>query len=602
MGELLQGWKRSGYCAEPTEAQIGETLTLMGWVDNRRDLGGLIFIELRDRTGVMQIVFDESENAADVFQQAESIRSEFVLAVRGKLVKRDAETINPRLSTGTIELRASELKILSKSETPPFAIADDVGTQESLRLKYRYLDLRRPDMQRVLMTRHRIAKIARDYYDQNGFVEIETPMLGKSTPEGARDYLVPSRVHPGEFYALPQSPQQFKQLLMLSGFDRYFQIAKCFRDEDLRADRQPEFTQIDLEMSFVDEDDVMTINEGFMQKVFKEVLDVDISLPLPRMPYQEAMDRFGSDKPDTRFGLELVDVSDIAKEVEFQVFSGALKSGGSVRAINAKNTVDRLARREIDALVEYVKQYRAKGLAWISITADGQLKSAITKFMTEDQIQAIIQRCDGQPNDTLFFVADGDDSVVYAALGALRLELARKFELIDQNRWDLLWVTDFPLLEYSPEEKRYVAMHHPFTSAKDEDLHLLANDPGAVRAKAYDIVLNGNELGGGSIRIHTPDMQAKMFELLGFTDEQAKEQFGFLMNAFQYGAPPHGGLAFGLDRLVMLLTGATSIRDVIAFPKIQNASDPMTEAPSGVDRKQLKELSIKIDLPEESKS
>ena len=601
MGELLQGWKRSSYCAEPTEAQIGETLTLMGWVDNRRDLGGLIFIELRDRTGVMQIVFDESENDADVFKQAESIRSEFVLAVRGKLIKRDDETINPRLSTGTIELRASELKILSRSETPPFAIADDVGTQESLRLKYRYLDLRRPDMQRVLMTRHRIAKIARDYYDQNGFVEIETPLLGKSTPEGARDYLVPSRVHPGEFYALPQSPQQFKQLLMLSGFDRYFQIAKCFRDEDLRADRQPEFTQIDLEMSFVDEDDVMAVNEGFMQKVFKDILHIDIALPLPRMPYKEAMDRFGSDKPDTRFGLELIDVSDIAKEVEFQVFSGALKSGGSVRAINAKDTVDKLARREIDALVEYVKQYRAKGLAWISITADGQIKSAITKFMTEEQIQAIIARCDGQPNDTLFFVADGDDSVVYAALGALRLELARKFDLIDQNRWDLLWVTDFPLLEYSPEEKRYVAMHHPFTSAKDEDLSLLDQNPGAVRAKAYDIVLNGNELGGGSIRIHTPEMQAKMFELLGFTKEQAEEQFGFLMNAFQYGAPPHGGLAFGLDRLVMLLTGATSIRDVIAFPKIQNASDPMTEAPSAVDRKQLRELSIKVDLPEENK-
>lgn len=598
MSELLQGWKRSCYCVEAVEAKIGDTLTLMGWIDSRRDLGGLIFIELRDRTGVIQIVFDESENAANVFKQAESLRSEFVIAVRGTLVKRDEETINPKLPTGMLELRITELKILSKSETPPFMITDEVTTQESLRLKYRYLDLRRPDMQRVLMMRHRITKLARDYYDQQGFIEIETPILGKSTPEGARDYLVPSRVHPGEFYALPQSPQQFKQLLMLSGFDRYMQIAKCFRDEDLRADRQPEFTQIDLEMSFVEEDDVMEINEGLMRKIFKDVMDIDIEPSIPRLTYKEAMDRFGSDKPDTRFGLELIDVSDIAQEVEFQVFSGALKSGGSVRAINAKNTVDKLARREIDALVEHVKTYRAKGLAWISITSDGQLKSAITKFMTEEQTQAIIERCGGQPNDTLFFVADGDDSVVYAALGALRLELARKFDLIDPTRWDLLWVTDFPLLEYSPEEKRYVAMHHPFTAPKDEDLHLLDSDPGKVRAKAYDIVLNGNELGGGSIRIHTPEMQAKMFELLGFTPEEAEEQFGFLINAFEYGAPPHGGLAFGLDRIVMLLTGASSIRDVIAFPKTQNASDPMTEAPSPVAKKQLRELSIQVDIPE----
>lgn len=599
MSELLQGWKRTHYCAEPTEKQIGETITLMGWVDSRRDLGGLIFIELRDRTGVMQVVFDESEHALDIFKMAESLRSEFVIGVRGKLIKRSEDTINTRSQTGTIELRVEELKIFSKSETPPFMISDDVATQEALRLKYRYLDLRRPDMQRVLAMRHRITKIARDYYDQQGFIEIETPILGKSTPEGARDYLVPSRVHPGEFYALPQSPQQFKQLLMLSGFDRYMQIAKCFRDEDLRADRQPEFTQIDLEMSFVEEDDIMTINEGFIQTVFHDVLGVEVSLPLPRIPYKEAMERFGSDKPDTRFGLELIDISDIAKDVDFQVFSGALKGGGSVRAINAKDTVDKLARREIDALVEYAKTYHAKGLAWISLTKEGDIKSAITKFMTDDQVKAIIERCGGQPNDTLFFVADGDDSVVFSALGALRLELARKFNLIDENRWDLLWVTDFPLLEYSPEEKRYVAMHHPFTAPKDEDLSLLESDPSKVRAKAYDIVLNGNELGGGSIRIHTPEMQSKMFELLGFTKEQAEEQFGFLINAFEYGAPPHGGLAFGLDRIVMLMTGASSIRDVIAFPKTQNASDAMTDAPSEVATKQLRELSIKVNKAEE---
>lgn len=599
MGEFLQGWKRTKLCAEFSEQNLGQKVTLMGWTDGRRDFGGLIFVDLRDRSGLMQVVFDESKIDATMFEKAGTIRNEFVLAVRGEIVLRDESTINPKLPTGTIEVRAIELKILSKSETPPFMISDEVETQELLRLKYRYLDLRRPFMQKSMMLRHKICKLARDYYDNNGFIEIETPILCKSTPEGARDYLVPSRVHPGSFFALPQSPQIFKQLLMLSGFDRYMQIAKCFRDEDLRADRQPEFTQIDLEMSFVEQEDVMTINEGFMAKLFKDVMDIEVPLPLPRLTYREAMDRFGSDKPDTRFGLELVDISDLAAEVDFNVFTGAIKNGGSVRVINAKNTVDKLARREIDALVDYVKQYRAKGMAWISITPDG-LKSAITKFMTEEQVQAIIERCGGEVNDTLFFVADSSNDVVFASLGALRLRLAEKFDLIDKTKWDLLWVYDFPLLEYSPEEKRFVAMHHPFTCPKDEDMHLLESDPGAVRAKAYDIVLNGNEIGGGSIRIHTPELQSRMFELLGFTPEEAKERFGFLLTAFQYGAPPHGGLAFGLDRLAMLLADANSIRDVVAFPKIQNASDPMSEAPGAVDQKQLDELCIALNLPSES--
>ena len=596
MAELLQGWKRSAYCAEPQATQIGSELTLMGWVAKRRDLGALIFVDLRDRSGIMQVVFDEGKLPKEVFDRAQTIRSEFVLAVRGTLVPRGEDTVNPALPTGHIEIRIEDFKILSTSQTPPFLIEDGNETQELTRLKYRYLDLRRPEMQKNMMLRHRIAKSARDYFDRNGFLEMETPILCKSTPEGARDYLVPSRVHPGEFYALPQSPQIYKQLLMLSGFDRYVQIAKCFRDEDLRADRQPEFTQIDLEMSFVDEEDVMEVTEGFIRELFADVMDVALD-PLPRMTYREAMDRFGSDKPDTRFGWELINISDLVADVEFQVFRGALAGGGSVRVINAKDTVDKLPRRDIDKLVDFVKQYRAKGLAWISVTPDG-LKSSITKFMTEDQIQAILERCGAEVNDTLFFVADADEDIVFAGLGALRLELARKFDLIPEGLWNWLWITDFPAFEYNADEKRHVAKHHPFTSPKDEDIDKLERDPGAVRAKAYDIVLNGVEIGGGSVRIHNQQLQERMFRALGFSDEQANEQFGFLLQAFRYGAPPHGGLAIGLDRLATMMCGGSSIRDVIAFPKIQNASDPMVQAPSAVSSAQLHELNIQLDTEE----
>lgn len=592
MGEFLGDWKRTALCAEFTTDDIDREVTLMGWADTRRDLGGLVFVDLRDRSGIMQVVFDESMFEGD-FDQVSSIRSEFVLAVKGKIVKRSEDTVNPKLPTGLIEVKVRELKILSKAETPPFEIEDGSKVREELRLKYRYLDLRRPEMQKNLILRNKIANSARAYLTENGFLDIETPMLQKSTPEGARDYLVPSRIHPGCFYALPQSPQLFKQILMISGYDRYFQITKCFRDEDLRADRQPEFTQIDTEMSFVDADDVMAVHEGLLQRVFKDVLDINIELPLKRLSYQEALDRFGSDKPDTRFGLELKDVSDIVAGSEFKVFSSVVKNGGSVRAINAKGCANILARREIDALVEFVKIYGAKGMAWISIREDG-LNSPITKFMTQEEIDGIMERLDGKVGDILFFVGD-KNSVVYDSLGALRLKLAEKLNLIEDNTWDLLWVTEFPLFEYSEEEKRYVAKHHPFTSPMDEDIDKVTSDPEHARAKAYDIVLNGNEIGGGSIRIHSTELQEKMFEALGFSKEDAWERFGFLLEALKYGTPPHGGLAYGLDRLAMLMAGVESIRDVIAFPKVQNASDLMSKAPDTVDRKQLRELHIKVD-------
>jgi aspartyl-tRNA synthetase len=592
MGESIYGLKRTHRCAELDLKNIGEIVTVMGWAHKRRDLGGVIFVDLRDRSGLLQVVFNTSLNE-DIFKKAETIRSEYVLALVGKVVKRDPETINPKLKTGEIEVIVHELRILSKSETPPVYIEEDSDVNESVRLKYRYLDLRRPDMQRNLILRHRVAKIARDYYDDNGFLEIETPMLTKSTPEGARDYLVPSRVHPGKFYALPQSPQLFKQLLMVSGFDRYFQIVKCFRDEDLRADRQPEFTQIDIEMSYVNVDEVLTINEGFIKKEFKDVLDIELETPFIRMPYQEAMDRFGSDKPDTRFGLELVNISDIVENCGFKVFTDAIKKGGSVRTINAKGCGAKFSRREIDSLVEYVKTYKAKGMAWIAVE-ENELKSAITKFLAEDEVNNILKRVEAEPGDLICFIADKNE-VVYDALGALRLELARRLDMLNKNEFKFLWVTEFPLLEYDGEEKRWVAKHHPFTSPMDEDLQYLDTDPGKVRSKAYDIILNGVEVGGGSIRIHSQELQSKIFSLLGFSQEEAWERFGFLLEAFKYGTPPHGGMAYGLDRLVMLMAGKSSIRDVIAFPKVQNASCPMTNAPDIVEGKQLKELHIKTE-------
>lgn len=586
----MTGLKRTCLCAEPTSADVGKELTLMGWVDTIRNHGGINFVVLRDISGIIQIVFD-AENP-ELAERADRLGREYVIAVKGILRKRSEDTVNPKLKTGEIELRVNELRVLNASETPPFMIDDDVDVNEEMRLKYRYLDLRRPAMQKNLKLRHRVTQIARSYFDENGFMEIETPILIKSTPEGARDYLVPSRVHPGHFFALPQSPQIYKQLLMLSGMDRYIQIAKCFRDEDLRADRQPEFTQIDLEMSFVTEDDVMTVNEGFIQRVFKETLGIDIALPLPRLTWQEAMDRFGSDKPDTRFGMELVDLSDICEGSGFKTFADVVKKGGSVRAINGKGLGDKLSRRDHDALVDFVKTYHAKGLAWIDVT-ETELKSPITKFFTDDEIKAILERTNAEAGDTILFVAD-KNAVVYQALGALRLELARRFDLIDKSKFNLLWVTDFPLFEYSEEERRYVAMHHPFTMPKDEDIDKLDSDPGSVRAKAYDIVLNGVELGGGSIRIYNREIQNKMFEKLGFTKEDAEERFGFLLNAFKYGTPPHGGMAYGLDRFIMLLTGASSIRDVMAFPKIKDSSELMSQAPGTVEEKQLRELHLAI--------
>lgn len=598
MSEFLGQMKRTDYCGEVTTSQIGQELTVMGWAAKRRDLGGLIFIDLRDRTGIVQVVFDASVATKESFAKAESIRSEYVLAVRGKLRSRGDDAINPKMPTGEVELVAEEMRVLSDADTPPFVIEDNSAANEAIRLKYRYLDLRNASYQERLKLRSKVCNVVRNYLIDNNFLEIETPFLGKSTPEGARDYLVPSRVHPGEFYALPQSPQLYKQLLMISGFDRYFQIARCFRDEDLRANRQPEFTQIDMEMSFVDdEEDVMGIAEGLVRKVFKDCIGYDLPEKIRRMTYAEAMSRFGSDKPDTRFGLELQDVSDLVKNCAFQVFTSAIKNGGSVRMINAKGfykSADAiLSRRDVDALGEFVKTYRARGLAWIAVKDEG-LQSSITKFMDEATINAILERANAEVGDIIFFVADKND-VVFAALGALRLHLAEIAGLIDDSYYDILWVTEFPMLEWSEEEKRCVAVHHPFTSPKTEDLPLLDTEPLKVRAKAYDLVINGQEAGGGSIRIHSREIQKKMFNVLGFTDEQIEERFGFFIGAFNYGTPPHGGLAFGLDRLIMLLSKTDNIKDVIAFPKVQNASDLMTDAPSPVEPKQLKELSIKIN-------
>ncbi|MGI6085330.1 MAG: aspartate--tRNA ligase [Acetivibrionales bacterium] len=587
--ENIQGMKRSHRCAELSVADVGKEVVLMGWAQRRRDLGALVFITLRDRSGIIQVVFNSDTNPG-LHEKALQVRSEYVLAVRGTLSLRSPEAINKSMPTGELEVIATELRILSRSETPPFHIEENSDANEVLRLKYRYLDLRRPDLQRKLMLRHRTAKIARDYYDENGFYEIETPVLGRSTPEGARDYLVPSRVHSGKFYALPQSPQIFKQLLMVAGYDRYMQITKCFRDEDLRADRQPEFTQIDLEMSFVDVEDVITVNEGFIHRLFKELLNIDLPVPFKRLSFYEAMTRYGSDKPDTRFDMELIDLSDLAGNSGFKVFGDAIANGGSVRALNAKGG-GVFSRKEIDALAEVVKTYKAKGLAWI-VVEENSLKSPIAKFLSEEETAKILERTKAEKGDLLLFVADKDE-IVCDALGHLRLALGEKLNIIDHDRYDVLWITDFPLLERDEEENRWVAKHHPFTSPMDEDIEYLDSDPARVRAKAYDIVINGYEVGGGSIRIHNQDLQKKMFNLIGFTDEQAKERFGFLLEAFKYGTPPHGGLAFGLDRLVMLLAKTDNIRDVIAFPKVQTAADLMTNAPDIVDEKQLEELYIK---------
>lgn len=582
---------RTHMCGELGIDNLGGKVTLTGWVQKRRDLGGLIFIDLRDRSGIIQCTVNK-DVTPDVFSEAFKVRSEFVLAVTGEVVNRAESAINKKMPTGYIEIAVSSLEVLSKAETTPIYIEDDLNVSEQLRLKYRYLDLRRPSMQKILFTRHRIAKVVRDYMDQKGFVEVETPILIKTSPEGARDYLVPSRVQPGNFYALPQSPQLFKQILMVSGFDRYFQIAKCFRDEDLRADRQPEFTQIDMELSFVEKEDVMELNEGLLKKVFKEVLNVEIETPFKRLTYKEAMERYGSDKPDTRFGLELKEIGDLVKDSEFKVFADTLANGGIVKAINAEGLGEKLSRKEIDSLGEFVKTYRAKGLAWINITSEG-IKSPIAKFLKEEELKGIIERVGGKLGDIIFIVSD-KPKVVYDSLGQLRLELGKRFGLIDNSKFDLLWVIEFPLLDFDEEENRYVAMHHPFTCPMDEDLGLLDTDPLKVRAKAYDVVLNGYELGGGSIRIHKQELQEKMFGLLGFNKEQAWSKFGYLLEAFKYGTPPHGGLAFGLDRIVMLFTGTDNIKDVIAFPKTQTASCLMTDAPSPADAKQLEELHIEV--------
>ena len=596
MAESMAGLKRSCRCTEVTEANVGQEMTLMGWVQKSRNKGGIIFTDLRDRSGIIQIIFEESDCGTENFEKAERLRSEFTIAVTGIVEKRSGAA-NANLKTGTIEVRAKSLRILSESEVPPFPIEENSKTKEELRLKYRYLDLRRPDLQKNIMVRSQVATMVRQFLAEEGFLEIETPTLIKSTPEGARDYLVPSRVHPGSFYALPQSPQLLKQLLMCSGFDRYFQLARCYRDEDLRADRQPEFTQIDMELSFVDQEDVLDVNERLLKKVFGEIGGIDVTLPLPRLTWKEAMERFGSDKPDMRFSMELKNVSDVVKDCEFVVFKSALEEGGSVRGINAEGQAG-MPRKKIDALVEYAKGFGAKGLAYLAVHEDGSYKCSFGKFMKQEELDALVHAMEAKPGDLLFFAA-GKNKMVFDVLGNLRLELARQLDLLKKDDFKFLWVTEFPLLEYSEEEERYVAMHHPFTMPMEEDLPLLDTDPGAVRAQAYDIVLNGTELGGGSVRIHQAHVQEKMFEVFGFTQERAQEQFGFLLEAFKYGVPPHAGLAYGLDRVIMLMVGADSIRDVIAFPKVKDASCLMMEAPSPVDPKQLEELSIAVEKTEE---
>lgn len=594
MMDNLQNFRRTDYCGTLRQADIGRTISVCGWVQRRRDLGGLLFIDLRDRTGLLQLAFDDS-TPRPLFEKAEALRGEYVIAATGTV--RERESKNPDLPTGFVEIQVTELRLLAKAETPPFEIVENSDVKDAVRLKYRYLDLRRPDMQRMIALRHKIVKICRDYFDEEGFLEIETPILTKSTPEGARDYLVPSRVHPGKFYALPQSPQQYKQLLMLSGFDRYFQIARCFRDEDLRADRQPEFTQIDLEMSFLDEEQIQTIQEGFLKRVFREVLDVEVQTPFQRMPWREAMDRFGSDKPDLRFGFELKDISDIVKDCGFGVFSSAIAAGGTVRLINLDGHAADFPRKKIDKLGDFVKTYQAKGLAWARML-DGKVTSSYQKFLSDEENAAILERAGAKDGDLVLIVGDAKEEVVFAALGALRVECAKQLGLLDPKDFRFLWVTEFPMFEWSEEEGRYQAMHHPFTAPMAEDEDKLLTDKKNCRARAYDIVLNGTELGGGSIRINTPELQTKAFEALGLSQEDIQERFGHLVNAFQYGAPPHGGLAYGLDRLVMLMTGASSIRDVIAFPKVQNASDLMMDCPDVVDEKQLDDLSIAVTRQE----
>ncbi|MEI3542489.1 MAG: aspartate--tRNA ligase [Acutalibacteraceae bacterium] len=593
MIENMEGLQRTNYCGDFTINDVDKEVMVCGWVQRQRDLGHIIFVDLRDRTGIVQLAFSD-ETDKEIFKKAFSVRAEFVLAAKGVIRERSSK--NLQIKTGEIEIDVTDLRVLSVAETPPFEILEDSNANEELRLKYRYLDLRRPDVQDKIIARHKIVKIARDYFDKNGFIEIETPMLIKSTPEGARDYLVPSRVFPGNFFALPQSPQLYKQLLMLSGFDRYFQVARCFRDEDLRADRQPEFTQIDLEMSFVNSDDVMAVTEGFIKKVFKEVLDKDVVLPLKRLTYNEAMTRFGSDKPDLRFGMELVNLTELLKNSEFKVFSSAIAAGGSVCAINAREIASKLPRKEIDKLIEWIKAYGAKGLAWTKINLDGTSSSSYEKFLSESEILAIRNAVNAQNDDVIFIVASDEKQTALESLGALRCEIARKFNIINDSEPNLLWITDFPLFEFDKEENRYVAKHHPFTAPRDEDISKLDSEPQNVYAKAYDLVLNGNEVGGGSIRINNPELQQKMFKALGFQQEDAYERFGFLIDAFKYGAPPHGGLAFGLDRLVMLMLNCKSIRDVIAFPKVASSAELMSNSPNTVDVKQLEELSINLNL------